>query len=184
MATTKGTLDLRVWSIAILAGWIVSAAALARDAAASPDMRLWSFGDCERKYPRADSQEYQECMRVVGSPEAKDLRAQRSCEDSYSNDPKGLNHCVATYQQTKQRPTTTNTDTTLSPEMTLKVQAIAAAAVEQHETTPSKTPSAAAVGAESATTRAGSSLTSLVLVGALGVLLLGVGGAVILRGQS
>ena len=174
--TTKSNSPGRVSLVAFFMVLTISALVQAPGAAASPDMRLWSFGDCERKYPRADSTEYRECMRVVGSPESKDLRAQRSCEDSYANDPKGIDGCLSAYRLTKENPAPAIAATTLSPDMTRYVQAIAAAAVEQTDTTPKE-----AVATESAAVRAGSSLTSLVLVGVLGILLLGVGGAVLLR---
>jgi hypothetical protein len=47
-----------------------------------PDMRLWSFGDCDNKFPFVNSDERKECVRVVGSEEARDARAYRVCETS------------------------------------------------------------------------------------------------------
>ncbi len=185
MTTTKDTsAEVRRWVIAIFMVLTICALAPTRGAGASPDMRLWSFGDCQRKFPSADTEEYKECMRVVGSPEAKDLRAQRICEDSYANDHKGIDRCLSAHRLTKERPGGVASDASgvagsaLSPEMTLQVQAIASAAVEQRTTEVKES-----VSAETATPRAGSSLTSLVLVGALGILLLGIGGAVVLRRQ-
>jgi hypothetical protein len=170
---------VRPWVLAI--SLTLSTCALAQtggDAASRGDMRLWSFGACERKFPHADTEEYKECMRVVGSAEAKDLRAQRLCEDSYDNDPPAIDRCLSAYRATKERPASASaiTATTLSPEMTLQVKAIASAAVEQEHTAAKEV-----APAEASTARAGSSLLSRVLVGALAVLLLVVGGTIVLR---
>ena len=184
MTTMKCSLaGVRPWALAI-SMTLMSTCALAQavgDGASRGDMRLWSFGACERKYPRADTEEYKECMRVVGSAEAKDLRAQRLCEDSYDNDPPGIARCMSAYLATKERPATASvvTAATLSPEMTLKVKAIASAAVAQQDAAAKEvTP------AEASTARAGSSLLSRVLVGALVILLLGVSGTLLLRRQA
>ena len=161
--------------------FVLSSGALARtsgEASSQVDMRLWSFGNCERNFPRADSAEYQECLRVVGSVEAKDLRAQRSCEDSYASDQAGIDRCLSAYRRTKERSPPATAATTLSPEMTLKVQAIASAAVEQ-----SSTAATGSVSAVATTSPNGPSLLSRVVVGVLAILLLGVGGAFVLRRQ-
>ena len=161
--------------------FVLSTGALARtsgEVSSQVDMRLWSFGNCERNFPSADSAEYQECMRVVGSVEAKDLRAQRSCEDSYASDQAGIDRCLSGYHRTKEGSTPAIAATTLSPEMTLKVQAIASAAVEQTSTVATESVSAAAT-----TSRNAPSLMSRIVVGVLAILLLGVGGAFVLRRQ-
>jgi hypothetical protein len=168
---------VRPWVLAI--SMTLSTCALAQtggNAASRGDMRLWSFGACERKYPNADTEEYKECMRVVGSAEAKDLRAQRLCEDSYDNDPPAIDRCISAATKERPAPASAITATTLSPEMTLKVRAIASAAVEQEHTADKDV-----APADASTARAGSSLLSRVLVGALAVLLLVVGGTIVLR---
>jgi hypothetical protein len=185
-------------NLATLRSWILASsfvllatsalAGTTYDVSGRPDMRLWSFGDCERKFPNADTEEYKECMRVVGSQEAKDLRAQRMCEDSFASDHVGLERCVSAYRLSQERAANatipqTHSATTLPPEMTPMVQSIAAAAVEQRGTTPEEAVVTEAVTTEAATVRARSSSTSLVLVGALAIVLLGVGGAVVLRSQ-
>ena len=177
------------WVLAI--SMAVATNALAQTGGATPsradDMRLWSFGDCERKYPRADTGERKECMRVVGSAEARDVRAQRVCEDSYANDPTGIEHCTSAYRAIKDKPaqgslvanSPASPAVTLSPEMMRKVKAIASAAVEQNSAA-----SGEAAPADAVTSREGSSTMSLVLTGALGILLLGVGATLILRNQA
>ena len=62
-----------VWAQAPAAGF---------SSAGATDMRLWSFGDCDRRYPYVNTAERKECVRVVGSVEAKDARAYRMCEVS------------------------------------------------------------------------------------------------------
>jgi len=181
MTTTNNQLPMRAWIVAFFMGLILCAPAQPSSAAANSDLRLWSFGDCERTFPRADSRQYQECVRVVGSPEAKDLRAQRACEDGYAKDPKGLDLCVSASRQTKRPPLP---DTTLSPEMTLKVQSIAAAAVEQQSTAgtaPISPEPAPSPETETPTPHSRSSTAKVFIVSALGFLMLGAGGVVVLR---
>src|SRR5438045_2830672 len=47
----------------------VGGAAAAR--ASDPDMRLWSFGECDTNFPYVETPEHKECVRVVGSNDAK-----------------------------------------------------------------------------------------------------------------
>jgi hypothetical protein len=177
------------WVLAISV--VAATQALGQTGANAPsradDMRLWSFGDCERKYPRADTGERKECMRIVGSAEARDLRAQRVCEDSYGNDQAEIDRCTSAYRVSRERPaqggSVSNATATaappLSPEMMRKVKAIASAAVEQNGTA-----AAEAAPADPATSHEGSSTISLVLTGALAIVLLGIGATVIIRNQA
>ena len=68
-----------------------------------PDMRLWSFGECDNRFPYTKSEEHKECVRVVGSEEAKEARAFKVCENSNSMDPAEVNRCKSTYLANKQR---------------------------------------------------------------------------------
>ena len=68
-----------------------------------PDMRLWSFGDCDNKFPYSNSDEHKECVRVVGSEEARDARAYRVCETSNARDPDEVARCKSTYKANKER---------------------------------------------------------------------------------
>jgi hypothetical protein len=72
---------------------------------ALPDMRLWSFGDCDNKFPYFNSDDHKECVRVVGSEEARDARAYRVCETSNPRDPEEVARCKATYKANKDRST-------------------------------------------------------------------------------
>jgi hypothetical protein len=68
-----------------------------------PDMRLWSFGDCDEKFPYFNSDDHKECVRVVGSEEARDARAYRVCETSNARDPEEVTRCKAIYKANKDR---------------------------------------------------------------------------------
>lgn len=68
-----------------------------------PDMRLWSFGDCDNKFPYFNSDDHKECVRVVGSEEARDARAYRVCETSNVRDPEEVARCKSTYKANKDR---------------------------------------------------------------------------------
>ncbi|HET7033554.1 MAG TPA: hypothetical protein VFJ48_10550 [Casimicrobiaceae bacterium] len=68
-----------------------------------PDMRLWSFGECDNKFPYFNSAEHKECVRVVGSDEARDARAYRVCETSNPRDPEEVARCKSTYKANKDR---------------------------------------------------------------------------------
>ncbi len=64
---------------------------------ASLDMRLWSFGDCVKNFPYVDTPEHKECLRVVGSDEAKDARAIYFCSASHAKDPAEATRCKEAY---------------------------------------------------------------------------------------
>src|SRR5215470_3479016 len=68
-----------------------------------PDMRLWSFGECDDKFPYVNSAEHKECVRVVGSEEARDARAFRVCETTNVRDPEEVTRCKSTYKANKDR---------------------------------------------------------------------------------
>jgi hypothetical protein len=65
--------------------------------AGSLDMRLWSFGECTRHFPYVNSPEHKECIRVVGSDEAKDARAVHFCNVSHAKDPAEAVRCKEKY---------------------------------------------------------------------------------------
>ena len=131
------------WAIAL--GMVLATDVLAQTAvqtvkvAGAEDMRLWSFGDCDRRYPYVKSAERNECVRVVGSAEARDARALRVCEVSHEKDPEEIERCKAAYQTNKENaardgviPNGTGVaNAPPSPEMMRRVKAITAAAVEQ-----------------------------------------------------
>jgi hypothetical protein len=106
-----------------------------------PDMRLWSFGKCDNRFPFVNSNEHKECVRVVGSEEARDARALRVCETSNPRDPEEVARCKATYHRNKQAsaqsgfvPNANGAAQTQAPpseEELKRVKAIAAAAVER-----------------------------------------------------
>jgi len=66
-------------------------------------MRLWSFGDCDNKFPYVNSDEHKECVRVVGSEEARDARAYRICETNHARDPEEVARCKGMYKANKDR---------------------------------------------------------------------------------
>jgi hypothetical protein len=84
------------------AGAASATAAKAGTADAGPrrpdDMRLWTFGDCDRSFPYVDSDEHKQCVRVVGSEEARDARAFRVCETSHEGDSQEAARCKAAYR--------------------------------------------------------------------------------------
>jgi hypothetical protein len=85
------------------AGGLAKAGGAVVAGAASSDMRLWSFGECDRNFPFVDTPEHKECVRVVGSDEAKDTRAARVCETSHAKDPAEATRCKAAYLENKAR---------------------------------------------------------------------------------
>ena len=104
-----------------------------------PDMRLWSFGDCDNKFPYSNSEEHKECVRVVGSEDARDARAYRVCETSNARDPEEVARCKSTYKANKDKsaqsgyvPEKTAAKQAAAPtaEELQRVRAIASAAVE------------------------------------------------------
>ena len=104
-----------------------------------PDMRLWSFGECDNRFPYTTSEEHQECVRVVGSEDAKDARALRVCETSNPRDPEEVARCKSTYTANKHAATQSGyvPNVAAQPkapptaEEIKRVKAIAAAAVER-----------------------------------------------------
>ena len=102
------------------------------------DMRLLSFGDCDRRFPYGDSKERKECARVVGSEEAKEARAYYLCAASHQRDPAEAARCRAAYQENRKRAAEEGFSATgasrpkgeASPEMIEKVRAITAIGVE------------------------------------------------------
>jgi len=104
-----------------------------------PDMRLWSFGDCDNKFPFVNSEERKECVRVVGSEEARDARAYRVCETSNARDPEEVARCKSTYRANKDRSAQSGYAPNAAPQAQAqptaedlqRVRAIAVAAVER-----------------------------------------------------
>lgn len=104
-----------------------------------PDMRLWSFGECDNRFPFVNSADHKECVRVVGSEEARDARALRVCETSNTRDPEEVARCKATYLRNKQSAAQSGyvpnvkveTQAPPSAEELKRVKAIALAAVER-----------------------------------------------------
>ena len=104
-----------------------------------PDMRLWSFGDCDNKFPFVNSEERKECVRVVGSEEARDARAYRVCETSNARDPEEVTRCKSTYKANKDRSAQSGYAPSAGPQAQAqptaedlqRVRAIALAAVER-----------------------------------------------------
>ena len=105
-----------------------------------PDMRLWSFGDCDNKFPYVNSDDHKECVRVVGSEEARDARAYRVCETSNPRDFEEVARCKSTYKANRDRssqsgyvPDKAGQKQQAAPtaEELQRVRAIASAAVEK-----------------------------------------------------
>lgn len=103
-----------------------------------PNMQLWSFGECDNRFPFTNSAEHNECVRVVGSDEAKDARAFRVCETSNPRDPGEVARCKSTYTANKHASVQSGfvpnaiaqPKAPPSAEEIKQVKAIAAAAVE------------------------------------------------------
>jgi len=66
-------------------------------AAVNLDMRLWSIGDCNQRFPYVESPEHKECIRVVASDQAKDARAIYYCSISHADDPPEAARCKEAY---------------------------------------------------------------------------------------
>ncbi len=106
---------------------------------AATDMRLWSFGDCDRQFPYVSSDEHKECVRIVGSEEAKDARAYRVCDSSHEKDRTEAERCKSAYRTNKsaaaQNGLVPNAPAQpqgpVPPEVLERVRAIAVAAAEQ-----------------------------------------------------
>ena len=130
--------------VALALGLMVCANAFAQNApapksaAATEDMRLWSFGDCDRRFPYIGTPEHKECVRVVGSPEAVEARALRVCDMSHAADKEEAERCKATYKSNKARAAADGVvaDAPATPqappseEVMRRVKAITTAAVE------------------------------------------------------
>jgi hypothetical protein len=67
------------------------------------DMRLWSFGDCERNFPNIGSNERKECARVVGSEEARETRAFHICDITNEKDRAEAQRCKSAFLANKTR---------------------------------------------------------------------------------
>jgi hypothetical protein len=158
----------------------------------TPDMRLWSFGECDNRFPYVESEEHKECVRVVRSPEARDARAYRVCETSNSRDPEEVARCKLTYQQNKEKATQHGyvPDAPAQPqapptaEELRRVRAISAAALEKNREVAAEAAAAnpapvAEVAPPAAEEESGSSHT-LVIALVFGVVLLG-GAAIMSR---
>jgi len=106
--------------------------------APTQDMRLWSFGDCDRRFPYVNTDEHKECVRVVGSPEARDARALRVCEVSHQTDREEIDRCKSAYHANKERAARDGvvanapavSQAPPSEEMMRRVKVITSAAVE------------------------------------------------------
>jgi hypothetical protein len=131
---------LAPWALALATVLAAGASAGASGTAAvgAEDMRLWSFGECDRRFPYTNSDEHKECVRVVGSAEAKDARALRMCALSHAHDPAEIERCQSGYQANKEKAaqdgvvpnTTAAPQAPPSAEVMRNVKAITAAAVE------------------------------------------------------
>jgi len=143
---------------ALALGLMVCASAFAQNAAApkapaaTEDMRLWSFGDCDRRFPYVATPEHKECVRVVGSPEAVEARALRVCDVSHAADKEEAERCKATYKTNKVRAAADGVVANApaapqappSEEVMRRVKAISSVAVEAERATAQSTPGAAA----------------------------------------
>ena len=122
----------------VLSGDVLGQSGTAHIAASSEDMRLWSFGDCERRFPYVDTESHQECVKIVGSGEAKDARALRVCEVSLQPNLGEIERCKGAYRANKEKAArdiaATNAlaaaQAAVSPETMRVVKAITSAAVE------------------------------------------------------
>jgi hypothetical protein len=112
------------------------------------DMRLWSFGDCERRFP-VNSDDHKACVRVVGSAEAKDARALKVCEVSHAMDREEIDRCKAAYRANKEKAVREGVvanapaapQTPPSEEMMRRVKAITTAAIEEQQEATGAVPS-------------------------------------------
>lgn len=164
--------------------------------AASEDMRLWSFGDCERRFPYVDTDLYKECVYIVGSPEARDARALHVCEVSNGTDRQEAERCKATYVANKEKVAqqalaASSPVSALPPpsaEVMRRVKAITTAAVEDKRTAgqteaPPRSPAPESPSME-APAQAESSSVSTIAVVLLVVALAGIGATVLRRRQA
>jgi hypothetical protein len=141
-------LYLACFASSILAlGMVLSADAFGQSAATritvagSEDMRLWSFGDCDRRFPYVDTDSHKECVKIVGSAEARDARALKVCEVSHQPNLEEIDRCKGAYYANKEKAARDIADTkalataqaAASPETMRMVKAITSAAVENKE---------------------------------------------------
>jgi hypothetical protein len=149
--------------------------------APTEDMRLWSFGDCDRRFPYVNTEEHKQCVRVVGSAEARDARALRVCEVSHAQDREEIDRCKAAFQANKQKAAQdgvvanapTASQAPPSEEMMRRVKVITAAAVEANRVAALAEAPPAEEQAEAPSSRAEPESSSLTTVG-LALLLIGV----------
>ena len=193
------------WGLwALMLATVLATDALAQTAVPRPtvavaradDMRLWSFGECDRRFPYVDSDQHKECVQVVGSAEARDARALRVCEASHQQDTAEIERCKSVYQANKERAAQDGVvpDAPAMPqappseEMMRRVKAIKSAAVEQNKAAAAAAapPADAAVQEATASNAEPETSSSMMTVGiaSLAVLLLGVGATVARRKQA
>ena len=170
-------------------------AAVTVAATATEDMRLWSFGDCDRRFPYVDTDTHKECVRVVGSPEARDARALHVCEVSNGADREETERCKSAYLANKEKAAqevlaARSPAVVLPPpsaEIMRRVKAITTAAIEEKRAAGQAEPSPAAaepadppaeLQAESSSSV--STTAVVLLVAALG----GLGATVVRRKQA
>jgi hypothetical protein len=72
-------------------------------AGGSEDMQLWSFGDCDKRFPLPDSEAHRQCVRVVDSDEARDARAYHVCQMSNGGDLAESARCKSAYDANRER---------------------------------------------------------------------------------
>lgn len=164
--------------------------------ARTEDMRLWSFGDCDRRFPYVDTDSHKECVSIVGSPEARDARALRVCEMSNGTDREEAQRCKAVYVANKEKAAqealaANSPAATLPPpsaEVMRRVKAITTAATEEKQAAdpaaarpPSPSPEPLSIEVP---TRAESSSVSTIGVVLLVVALAGVGATVMRRKRA
>jgi len=128
-------------------------AAAPRVVAATDDMRLWSFGDCDRRFPYNGTPEHKECVRVVGSPEAVEARALRVCDVSHAADKEEAERCKSNYKANKLKAAQDGVAANApaapqappSDEVMRRVKAIGTAAVEDQRAETASAPKIEAV---------------------------------------
>ena len=162
--------------------------------AGTEDMRLWSFGDCDRRFPYVNTDTHKECVRVVGSPEARDARALRVCEVSNGADREEAERCKSAYLANKQKAAQETLAASSpagalpppSPEVMRRVKAITTAAIEEKRaaTQAEAPPAVAGPEAAPAEVQAESSSVSTIAVVLLVAALGGLGATVVRRKQA
>jgi hypothetical protein len=199
--TTKKTPLSRLAPYAMTLAALLAADAFAQApkaaaiAASNEDMRLWSFGDCDRRFPYVDTETHKECVRVVGSPEARDARALHVCEVSNGTDRDEADRCKSAYHANKEKAAQEALAARApavalpppSPEVMRRVKAITTAAIEEKQAAAESEPSPAAAGPEdppvarrAESSSSMSTIAVVLLVAALG----GLGATVMRRKQA